>query len=283
MDYQIIRQAHFLDIPSGSGIEIWQDKLYIMGDDSRFLYVLDNEWNLRQKLPIWEPNTYEDFRIAKKDKPDLEAMTIWTENGQSCLWLIGSGSKSPQRDFSYKMYPDTSVEKRAFTHLYENLRKLPSVQELNIEAAIQWEATLILFQRGGTFQPNALILVNGNEGELLPIELPLINNVQAGISGAAYWAERDILLVCASAEATTNAYDDGEICGSLMAEIKDFSQKMKKKQLFLNDFVILTEIPKQKIESIAIAKVISDTLIKIFAVADNDDGSSFLFEIALSC
>ncbi len=282
MTYHILQKRHFLNIPSGSGIEVKDGHIYIVGDDSCFLYKLAQNWALVEKIALFETPNPATERIAKPEKPDLEAMTLWEENGENCLLLIGSGSKSPQRDTAYKVFSPPKVQKISFTALYDKLRKSPLIPELNIEAAIQWQSYLVLFQRGGIFQENAAVLVQENEPEILPFSLPLINNVQAGISGAVYWAEKDLLLFCASAEATANSYDDGEICGSLIGQIPDFSAKMKKKELFTKDCVILGEIPKQKIESITIAKVISSTEIILLAVADNDDGTSFLFEIGVT-
>lgn len=282
MKYQIHKQQHFLNIPSGSGIEIWNDHIYIVGDDSYFLYQLDKKWNLVAKIPILPLAATENGRIAKKDKPDFEAMTLWEEAGETSLLFLGSGSKSPQRDVACHFFSPEKIMQKTLTPLYNTLRKVPQIVELNIEAAIQWEGKLVLCQRGGTFQKNALILVEKEGFELIDVILPPINGVQAGISGAAYCAAKDLFLFCASAEATTDAYNDGEILGSLIGKITDFSQKMKKKQVNINDFVILTEIPKQKIESIAIAEFVSDNEMVLFAVADNDDGSSFLFEIGIS-
>lgn len=281
MKYQIHKQQHFLDIPSGSGIEIWNDSLYIVGDDSYFVYKLDKNWHLQEKMPLLP--TTENGRIAKKDKPDLEAMTLWEAAGETSLLLLGSGSKSPQRDFAYHFFSPEKITQKTLTPLYDVLRKASQIVELNIEAAIQWEGKLVLCQRGGIFQQNALILVEKEGFELIDLALPLISGIQSGISGAAYCAEKDLFWFCASAESTTDAYNDGEILGSLIGKIADFSQKMKKKQLNINDFVILSEIPKQKIESIAIVKAISDNETMLLAVADNDDGSSFLFEIGISC
>lgn len=285
MKYQIVKYKHFLDIPSGSGIEIDMEagRIYIMGDDSCFLYLLDTNWTLVEAVPIYNGIINEKGRIAKKDKADLEAMTFWEEEGKKSVFLIGSGSKSPQRDFGYRVYPNETVVKVDFSILYSHLREELSIRELNIEAAIQWEGQLVLFIRGGTFQESALVLVEDKSYEMISIKIPLINNVPAGISGATYWREKDILFFCASAESTANAYDDGQIGGSLVGEIKDFSDKLKKKELVINDFVILGEIPQQKIESIAISGSISDTEIVLLAIADNDDGTSYLFEISLSC
>ncbi len=283
MKYQINKQQHFLNIPSGSGIEIWNDSIYIVGDDSYFLYKLDKNWDLQAKLPLLPLAAGEQGRIAKKDKADLEAMTLWEAAGETSLLLLGSGSKSPQRDFAYHFFSPEKVIQKTFTLLYDKLRKVPQIVELNIEAAIQWEGKLILCQRGGIFQQNALILIEDAQVECMELALPLIAGIQSGISGAAYCAEKDLFLFCASAESTTDAYNDGEILGSLIGKITNFSQKMKKKQVSINDFVILGEIPKQKIESIAMIDVISDTEMVLLAVADNDDGSSFLFEIGISC
>ncbi len=49
--------------------------IHIIGDDSPFLYCLDHQLKLLQKVELFESTDFETGRIPKKKKPDLECMT----------------------------------------------------------------------------------------------------------------------------------------------------------------------------------------------------------------
>lgn len=290
MNIHILRQAHLTQIPSGSGIEFGGDFLYLAGDDSNQLYQLDRQWNIQTSLVLFEPDSdeWDGNRILKKRKPDLEAMTWWTHNRQNGLLLIGSGSKEKKRSKGYwvTMAPDgqpQQAEKLDLKPLFSRLREEEAINELNIEAAAALPQGLLLVNRGGIFQPNTLIWVADpfdadTRYHLASILTPPIGGTPSGISGACYLPESDSLLLCLSAEVTDDSINDGEIRGSAFGLIRQVQQRLRTGQWELDDFAVFPTETPQKIESIAVAETAANGSLSVFAVADNDDGSSRLYE-----
>ncbi|MGV3641937.1 MAG: DUF6929 family protein, partial [Adhaeribacter sp.] len=90
----IIHQQHlYQQIPSGSGLELAAGKLYLIGDDSPLLYVLDPA-SLRQTgcIRLFASKDFDSGRIPKMRKPDLECLTQLQINGVNSLVAFGSGS-----------------------------------------------------------------------------------------------------------------------------------------------------------------------------------------------
>jgi len=288
MQYSIQKTQFYSQIPSASGAEYHHGHLFVMGDDTNYFFILDKEGEILQKIQLFEsPYT---GRIPKKEKPDLEAMCVVERKGEKYFLLLGSGSKKKHRDdcFLIKATDYQHIKRKSISNFYDLLREDKRLLEVNIEAAETIEEEMFLFNRGGMAQPNFLILTEKifsekPDYELFEIEVPKIQEIPAGISGAAYIAEWDILLISASGEITSNAIDDGTIVGSLIGIMRNFSQKRQKKEFWIDEYAILAEIPTQKIESLCVTNV-NANVAEVIAVADNDDGTSTIFwiEIKLS-
>ncbi|RYD95055.1 MAG: hypothetical protein EOP50_08575 [Sphingobacteriales bacterium] len=97
---KVTRTIQLSGIPSGSGMVAANGILYIIGDDSPFLYRLDKEYNQLPPVTIFKTSLFGSGRIAKKDKPDLEALSSIEINNQTFLLAIGSGS-SENRQKAY--------------------------------------------------------------------------------------------------------------------------------------------------------------------------------------
>ncbi len=114
--------------------------------------------------------------------------------------------------------------------------------------------------------------------EIYWFTLPALDNTTAGFSGVCILPDNRGLLFTASLEATNDAYSDGEILGSYIGLVK-FEN--------LENGIIHTELIKQnnktlitKIEGISV-KSMDKNKANIIAVSDNDDGTSWIFEITL--
>src|SRR6188768_2086511 len=120
-----IQMKKLNDYPSASSIEYYDEKLYLMGDDATKLLVLDTDLNIVDSIPII---LYPWNRIPKDIKPDLEASALSGDN----LFLFGSGSLSPYRNFAWKhnlktpvsdgwtVYPPLSALQDTVTVLQDN-------------------------------------------------------------------------------------------------------------------------------------------------------------------
>ena len=72
-----------INYPSGSAIMFHEGKLYLMGDDSQGLLILDTSFNGVDTLPVFGSSTE---RIFKPIKPDIESSEIINNTlGFSCF------------------------------------------------------------------------------------------------------------------------------------------------------------------------------------------------------
>jgi hypothetical protein len=309
MKLSILKHVHLTSIPSASAVEVINGNIYIVGDDSSFLYVLKYDLTLLAKVPLYE--TKEDHvvegRIAKKKKADLECITKLTINGYSHLLILGSGSKSPRRDVAFLVKLPTPYNRKhlvwpislekwyAFLRMNEDVTGESGV--LNLEAAATTENHLYIFNRENNAAlrfdlPEFIEFIQGHtDGVPFPTviqnELPLINNVRAGFSGADYFDNK--LFFTAAAENTSNAIDDGEIMGSAVGIVHIEGEEKTRGKLSdgfagtISNFTIIPSIEDRllKIESISIYEKENDTTYIALAVSDDDQGGSDILMLQL--
>ncbi len=315
----VTRRQLLHNLPSASGIERMGSALYIISDDSPWLYVLDDQWKLSQMIALFTPEGVTDGtnsrtpRIPKKQKPDFEMMTRLQIASEEMLLVAGSGSQSPLRDVGYLIRPaePVRVERIGLTPLYDQLRALPEVVgtgKLNLEGLAADNENLFFLQRGNVSGLHVIIRYNlpsfinyltGQSDQLpapvvYPFELPAIAGIRAGFSGATIvqgslipgiavsssTIERpSMLLFTASVEDTPDEINDGETLGSLVGFIE------LKQSLRLLSWAWITENEIHftgKVESITpIGEPVGSSLLAI-AVTDNDCGDSEILELSIS-
>ena len=290
MKFEVLSAEILEDIPSASGIVVAGDRYYAVGDDSPFLFCLDQDFKEVSRIKIYSADKVQGNRITKEHKPDFEAMEKINEREIS---VFGSGSKSPERDYFIRILFDEEVEVKThlITNFYKHLQGLEIFNntEFNIEAAAEYKGEFILFNR----KKNLVISFNYEkfvahieedaprpEIKIQEVKLPSINGIEAGFSGATAFHNRPVLIITASVEDTDTAYDDGEILGSFIA------------LLDMETGEILGEIqpidsPNEKdgpvkVESVAIEKVVSDKELQLILTTDSDGGDSLIMRGRLS-
>jgi len=281
-----LKKYKSIDYSSGSALEFHHNVIYLIGDDSNKILCLNNELDITSQIKLFD---FDGDRIPKKDKPDFEACTIL--NNQ--LFIFGSGSKIPQRTSLYIFDIDTQqIAIKSLQSLYENMIATNDIQELNIEGITTINNSFLFFNRANNKQQNKLIILDDfNPNDLantalkfVLIEIENFKGYQLGISGATYFQENDIMYLTASAEDTDNAYDDGEIVGSVLYIIHNASSVFLQDKIVLNGPIILEEIDvtlsKQKIESVCVLSY-NEHSTDLILVADNDNGKSELFMISI--
>jgi hypothetical protein len=209
-------------IGSSSGIIYHNQVLFIISDNSTFLYQYDLGSKMLLKFPLVE-NAQEN--ITKKEKLDLEAMT---SHGNQ-IFIFGSGSTANRNVmFSLNLENDT-LQKNDITNLYNHLKDIAELadDELNIEGAICANKTMLLFQRGnGENNKNGVFIIPDDTTKpqhYIYIPLPKIGNVPATFTDAILIEDKIYFL--AAAEDTTSTYLDGEVLGTIFGVLHapDFS------------------------------------------------------------
>lgn len=222
-----------IGIGSASGLIYKDNHLFVIGDNSGYLYEYKMEQKELKRHPLIE-NPSEN--IPKKEKPDFEAIA---EYGGK-LYIFGSGStekrnKMVQIDAKTKQIiatndvSDLYLAMQSFAELPEN--------DLNIEGAVYNGAEWFLFNRGnGAKGKNIVFTVQGKnlteEFNLITtdFELPKIKGIPSSFTDAVL--VNDKIYFLATAEDTNSTYLDGEVLGSFIGRIDigkmtiDFTQQI---------------------------------------------------------
>lgn len=280
-----INHLELKNVPSGSGLVKFGDAYYVIGDDSPFLFHLDKAFNIISKIRLIDSDSSLGERIIKSKKPDFEAMEMI---GDDELVIFGSGSKSPERDVFVRVFLNNNllIEKYNISEFYDKLRGLPILKdsELNIEATAFHKDRIFLFNRRKNLIINfkykeLLSYIKGEvdfpEPEIKEYFLPEINGIESGFSGATTLKGEPKIIFTASAEDTDNAYDDGEILGSLIGMIDITNDKLGD----ISDYCLIpnTEI-NLKVESVTVEEEISSGKTKVVLVTDDDMSNSLIIE-----
>ncbi|RYZ23739.1 MAG: hypothetical protein EOO16_03545 [Chitinophagaceae bacterium] len=282
----IIGQQRALSwIPSGSGMTADGAQLLFVGDDGTGIYVTDSTFGSREKLPIpgIDPAAAREERFAKHD---LEASVLVPAPAGRCLLAFGSGSVSPQRD-SLLIYPLTggAPRFRSLRPLYNELQARSGALAWNIEGAALAGTELVLLNRAGNqvFRIPLDAFLRYIEGGPLPAvkvartRLPEIGGHEARFSGAAA-IDRKRILFSASVEATEQWNKDGAVLGSFVG-VYDLEAAAITALAPLVD--ARGQRLLQKIESVEIRGAMSGNSLPLWAIADNDDGTTTFFELLL--
>ena len=206
---------HIIGIGSASGLVLKDNMLFIISDNSSFLYQYKIKENQLITIPLLE-NAQRN--IAKNDKPDLEAIT----EKDGLLYLFGSGSTEKRnRCFIYNLTTG-QVKTNDLQPLFDQLKKTATITsaDLNIEGAVWYNNSWFLFQRGnGEKAKNGVFVVDkkANKQRFHPITLPKIQNIEATFTDAVL--VKDQVYFLAAVENTVSTYDDGDILGSFIGII----------------------------------------------------------------
>lgn len=256
-NYQLNEFLHIKGIGSASGLIYYQNVLFIISDNSTFLYQYVIDKKLVLKFPLVD-NPQEN--IPKKNKLDLEALTHFGNQ----IFIFGSGSTAQRNTMFSLNLENDALQKNDLSVLYEFLRKLASLNdnELNIEGAICANKTMLLFQRGNAQNSkNGIFIIPDNallSKHFVSITLPKIENIEVSFTDAVLVDE--FIYFLATAEDTISTYEDGEVLGSLIGKMKSDTFEIIDTQIISNT---------QKFEGITLYEN-NDKEIHFLLCEDND-------------
>jgi len=207
-------------IGSASGLIYKKNALWIIGDNSGFLYEYQIDSKDLKRHPLIE-NPSEN--IIKKDKPDFEAITNFGED----LYIFGSGSTNKRNSM---VHLNASSQKIINTYdlgeLYATMKDLAKINavDFNLEGAIHDGKNWYLFNRGnGIANRNVLFTIKGeNQKDNFSVIstdfiLPELQGVRTSFTDAILIDS--IIYFLATAEDTISTYEDGEVLGSIIGGI----------------------------------------------------------------
>ena len=293
MNAKIENSETLHEIPSASGIEFLDGKYWLIGDNSPWLFEVNDVFEVAEKHLIFSMDFTENGTIPKSKKHDFEAMTALNWEGDSALFIFGSGSKANRFQgvlvkINSALHPTMETQKFDLTDFYSKILEKAKLKdgELNIEAAAVLGDHLFLFNRG----KNKLIslkvkhfidYLSGTREtikiKVKTIDLPDIGGIRAGFSGATADEKFQRIVFTASVENTADWVADGEVLGSFIGVLNLQSLKnhaAPKCVLIINK----QEILRIKAESIALEESYENSF-HCLVVTDSDGGKSELLKL----
>lgn len=202
-------------ISAASGLFLKDNLLYVIGDNSGYLYEYHIKERRLNKIPLIPTLALEN--IPKVDKPDFEVVCHY----DNVLYILGSGSTIKRnRMIEYQLETEKLIE-HDLLPLYTAMKKAHAIDDdnLNIEGAIFTGNQWFLFNRGnGNAMKNGVFIIKGSDlanaksADFTAIALP------QGSFTDAVLHENQIYFI-AAAEDTTSTYDDGKILGSYIGSL----------------------------------------------------------------
>ncbi len=238
-------------VRAASGIAWFGGELAIIQDDASLVALVNPQTQHVRAIPLPGDRhglrQFDKLRGNKRDKLDLECCFVVRENGVETLFALGSGS-SAKREVIVRVrtieqggsrvgYDVQTTNAHGF---YAGLRAQTgfSGSELNLEGAVVRGPWVVLFQRGngaprgGVSPINATCQVNLDclvryldDSEHTPAPSPhhikrhdlgSIGGVPLTFTDATQSDADHGILFLASAEASPNAVDDGEVVGTVL-------------------------------------------------------------------
>ncbi|SFS33663.1 hypothetical protein SAMN05660206_101210 [Sphingobacterium wenxiniae] len=201
---------------AASGLSYKDDKLYIVSDNSNYLYEYHIPSHKLDRHLLLDMDGQNE-QVQKKDKLDIEAIAMHQEG----IYLLFSSGSKPNRSLVFDVNPDdlSYIGKNENKETYGNLREHLHIGEddFNIEGAVFYDNGLLLFNRGnGPNEMNGIIKLVEKDGKtiptFIPIKLPEINGQTAGFTDATLVEDKIYFL--AAAEGGNSSYEDGKVSGS---------------------------------------------------------------------
>ncbi len=264
--FQLAVLFKIIGIGSASGLVYHENKLYLISDNSTFLFEYSFISNKVTKIPLLD-NAEENIR--KKDKPDFESITLSNDN----LILLGSGSKTNRNSIITYNLKTNNINIKSIGLVYSSIKSQHGIKDdtLNIEGLIQKDTQRFLFQRGnGQAKKNGIFCYNETHENpkiyFTPIDLPKIKNIPSTFTDSILVDQTIYFL--ASAESSKSTYEDGEILGSFIGTIDLKSMKLLQ-TIQISD--------KHKFEGLTLYKKTATQI--VFLLCEDNDSELLVSEI----
>ncbi|WP_044100263.1 DUF6929 family protein [Acinetobacter pittii] len=280
-----------------SGVACVGDEVYFVGDNLPYLLRINRAQNMAdatvfEKIPLFDPSEQIPLSaLSKKQKPDFEALTSISWDGQSQLLVMGSGSTDNRK--RALLYNPANYQVRTFLDVvdYDFLQhqiELTGGADLNIEAICSDHRYLYIFQRGNINLHHGVLvfdLIQIQAGKSLAnalvhslkLSLAELDGSASGISDACFLVDKNLIVATAAVEQTLNTYDDGAVLGSF---ILVFSPDGKALAAHLIQDAKGQTLPI-KVEGITWFESRSDGEVFLL-VTDSDGGDSEILKVLLS-
>ncbi len=274
-----------LVIPAVSGMEFYKGDLMMISDSANEISICNQQGKL---IRILHSKNLKINELPKKDKADFEASSLLSYESSTFLLVLGSGSTVKNRNLA-KLF-DLNSEKTIQYDLFPfyaaiRTKYIIELKDWNIEALACYQDRLFFFNRGtnSIFEVNQTDFFNFLEqksssfaSKKYQLNFNQLNGYDLGISSVNV-DENGNFYCTASAENTSDWYNDGEIIGSVIT-IFNIQELKVEMTLQFEQFKINGKLAPIKLEAICQ----TNDRNRFFVASDNDGEISMLYEIELS-
>ena len=292
----VLSSTHLDRLSSASGVVYADSSYYVVGDDSPWLYRVSETLRSKEWIKLSSTDSLVNGRIPKSIKSDFECMEELIIDGHHYLVFLSSGSMLLTRDTAEIVDIEAGeiVTRKNIRPLLDRIKqtaRFPEDDEINIEGLAITEQQIYMLHRGNIsgnliisleVRPFYEYLTGMTEKlpgiEIYPFNLPRLENTSAGFSGACITPDNQFLVFTASVEKTGDVLSDGEIAGSYLGIIPfhRMAEGFYEATLLQRDGGVLPA----KLEGVAVHDM-EGNVAHLLVVADNDDGTSDLYEVEL--
>jgi len=269
--------------PSCSGIEFYDDKVYLVGEEARDLLVMNKKWKKPGRIPLFASGP------QSPASPELEAMTQLLADKKPHLLIIGSGA-TPARNKAVLLNLKNDTPTILDLSVFYGRIQSSGIPALNMEGIALVYDYLVMVHRGNAANPDNYLVITKpdfwNNQQAAPLQIVKIDfgpkaSPGMGISGITYSDDHEDLFLTITTDAAPGT--EGK---SYLGIIENLYRKIgrEKVQMKLNDLVDLSAAHDQftgySVEAVCIQSE-KDHSMKLQLVADNVSGNSFLFKVQL--
>ena len=152
-DLKVVSHHYFDNLPSASGVEIYQNKIYLVADDLPWLFEMNFEGDILHRFQLSGISRIENGRTPKNIKADFESMAIVQQNGRDYFLILSSGSTRDKRDTAYLFSPESKkvVAKKNLRLWYRSIKEKSGMgndDEINIEGTAIVDDKIYVAHRG---------------------------------------------------------------------------------------------------------------------------------------
>lgn len=213
--------AKIQGIGSASGLFFKGNLLYVIGDNSSYLYEYNIESKTLNKIELLKGLKILE-NIPKVEKPDFEVLC----HHNDMLYVLGSGSTTNRNLLVTYHLITKRVIQQDLSSFYAKAKSSCKIDDdnLNIEGAIFDGINWFLFNRGnGNAKKNGVFKIYGSDlTKATKIEfssIVLLKTNQKIVSFTDAVLYKNQIYFIAAAEDTTSTYHDGEILGSYIGSL----------------------------------------------------------------
>lgn len=283
MKLELLDFTELDNYPSGSGIEYYNERVYIVGDRSRDLLSLTKKWSKLERTSLL---TTDDPNAVHSN---LEAMTVLEIDKKPHLLIVGSGNTEAQNKAVLLNLKNNSSKTIDLTVFFDRLRQT-GIKDLNLEGIAGVYDYLVFVHRGPAGSGDYLVITEAdfwkNQAnamlQMVLIDFESVNPDKRplGVSGLTYSDNHEDLFL--------TVYED-EPSGSgksYIAVIENLYRKIgrEKGHIKVNHLIDLSaadpDFNGYTMESVCIQSE-KDHSVKMQLIADNKEGKTFLFKVWL--